>query len=245
MNEPSRTEGRVVSERRASVEQLLALGAEAEPVARIEKRWVSGAAGELRVWVYTPTGAPVGLLPGLIYFHGGRFVAGSLEAHDGICRSLANASACRVAAVDYRLGPEATFQAALLDACAATRGIAAQGARFGIDFRAIGVAGDCAGATLAAAVAQTLAAEGAPPLALQCLLCPLLDTGAGSSPLKTERLQGLPPACIHTAESDPLREQGAAYAAQLERAGVRVIYRCHAPAAAVFPLLGKDLRALL
>lgn len=233
-----------MSERRASVGQLLALAGE-EPVARVEKRWVSGAAGELRVWTYTPAGAPVGLLPGLIYFHGGGFVAGSLEAHDGICRSLANASACRVAAVDYRLGPEATFQAALLDACAATRGLAEHAARFGLDFRAIGVAGDCAGGALAAAVAQTLTAQGGPPLALQCLLCPILDTGSENSPLRVERLEGLPPACIHTAESDPLREQGAAYAAQLERAGVRVIYRCHPPAAAVFPVLGKDLRTLL
>ena len=285
--------GLTVAERRASIARLLALGGDPEPVARIEKRSLPGPAGTLRAWVYTPAGAPLGLLPGLVYFHGGGFVAGSLETHDGICRSLANASGCRVIAVDYRLGPEARFPAALLDACAATRWTADHAARLGIDARCIGVCGDSAGATLAAVVAQTLAAESGPPLALQCLLCPIVDYGAqtpsreafGSgylldretlqhdlrhymgeagdagdpriSPLRAQRLEGLPPACIHTAECDPLRDEGAAYAERLEGAGVRVSYRCHPGmihlfyglkavipyAATAYRLLGADIRA--
>ncbi|MDE2052289.1 MAG: alpha/beta hydrolase, partial [Gammaproteobacteria bacterium] len=251
-----------VTERRAAIERLLALGGEPEPVARLEKRSIPGPAGTLRAWVYTPAGAPLGLLPGLVYFHGGGFVAGGLETHDGICRSIANASGCRLISVDYRLGPEARFPAALLDACAATRWTAEQAQRLGIDARRLGVCGDSAGATLAAVVAQTLAAEGGPSLALQCLVCPILDYSAetasrdafGSgylldretlqhdlrhymgdgadpgdprvSPLRAQRLEGLPPACIHTAECDPLRDEGAAYAQRLEQAGVRVSYRC-------------------
>lgn len=287
--------GLTVAERRASIARLLALGGDPEPVARIEKRSLPGPGGTLRVWVYTPAGAPLGLLPGLVYFHGGGFVAGSLETHDGICRSLANASGCRLVAVDYRLGPEARFPAALLDACAATRWTAEQAARLGIDARSIGVCGDSAGATLAAVVAQTLVAEGGPPLVLQCLLCPILDyraetpsreafgsgylleretlqhdlrhyVGEGAdagdpriSPLRAQRLKGLPPACIHTAECDPLRDEGAAYAQRLERARVRVSYRCHPGmihlfyglggvipyAAEAYRLLGADIRAVL
>ena len=283
-----------VAGRRACLERLLSLGGEPERVARIEKRSIRGPGGLLRVWAYTPAGAPVGLLPGLVYFHGGGFVAGSLENYDGICRSLANASGCRLVAVDYRLGPEAPFPAAVQDACAATRWAADHAAQLGIDVRQICVAGDAAGGTLAAVVAQTLAAEKGPPLALQYLLCPFLDYEAATpsrgdfgsgylleeealehdlrqyldevvdasdprvSPLRAQRLEGLPAACIHTAECDPLRDEGAAYAQRLERAGVRVSYRCHPGmihlfyglkavipyAATAFGLMGTDIRAL-
>lgn len=283
-----------VAERRASLQRLLSLGGQPELVARIEKRSIRGPAGTLRVWVYTPAGAPMGLLPGLVYFHGGGLVAGSLETHDGICRSLANASGCRLIAVDYRLGPEAPFPAAVQDACAATRWAADHAAQLGIDARRICVAGDAAGGTLAAVVAQTLVAESGPPLALQYLLCPILDYAAATpsrddfgsgflleretlehdrrhyldqaadtadpriSPLRAPRLEGLPAACIHTAECDPLRDEGAAYAQRLERAGVRVSYRCHpgmihlfyglkaeiSYAATAYGLMGADIRAL-
>jgi len=289
-----------VAERRTSIERLAALAGAAEAVARIEKRSLPGPAGTLRIWVYTPAGARMGLLPGLVYFHGGGFVAGSLETHDGISRALANASGCRLIAVDYRLGPEARFPAAVEDACAATRWIAAHAAHLGVDARRLGVCGDSAGATLAAVVAQTLAAEslaaGAEPrLALQFLLCPILDYqaetaswqafGSGHfldretlahdlahylgehadpgdpriSPLRAPHLAGLPPACIHTAECDPLRDEGADYAARLETAGVAASYRCHLGmihlfyalgavipyAAEAYRQMGADIRALL
>ena len=283
-----------IGQRRASLEQLLGFGGEPEAVARLEKRSIPGPAGTLRIWVYTPAGAPMGLLPGLVYFHGGGLVAGSLETHDGICRSLTNASGCRLISVGYRLGPEAPFPAAVLDACAATRWVADHAGRLGIDAHALGVSGDSAGGTIAAGVAQILSAESGPRLALQCLLCPILDYQAATPsreafgfgylldretlqddlrhymgdsvaaddpricPSRAQRLEGLPPACIHTAECDPLRDEGAAYAERLEQAGVRVSYRCHPGmihlfyglktvipyAATAYRLLGADIRAL-
>jgi acetyl esterase len=292
---PRGAAGLTVAQRRASIERLAALGGEPEAVARIEKRSIAGPAGPLRLWVYTPAGANMGLLPGLVYFHGGGFVAGSLESHDGICRSLANASGCRLVSVDYRLGPEARFPAAVEDACAATRWSAGHAAQLGIDARRLGVCGDSAGATLAAVVAQTLAGDGGPRLALQFLLCPILDyraetpswQGFGSghfldretlahdlthylgehadpadpriSPLRAESLRGLPPACIHTAECDPLRDEGSDYAGRLEKAGVTASYRCHSGmihlfyalgavipyAAEAYRHMGADIRALL
>jgi acetyl esterase/lipase len=284
-----------VAERRASIERLLAFGGEPAPVERIEKRSIPGPAGALGVRVYTPAGLGGGPLPGLLYFHGGGFVAGTLDTHDGICRSLSNASGCTLVSVDYRLGPEARFPAAVEDACAATRWVAAHAAQLGIDARHLGVSGDSAGATLAAVAAQTLTGEGEIELAGQFLLCPILDYRAESaswrefgsgylldretlahdlahylgegadpsdpriSPLRAQRLEGLPPACIHTAECDPLRDEGAEYAARLEKAGVAASYRCHSgmihlfyALGAVIPYgaeayrqMGADIRALL
>jgi acetyl esterase/lipase len=102
-------------------------------------------------------------------------VAGSVQTHDGIARALADAGHCRVASIDYRLAPEHPFPAAMEDALAAVRHVAACGHEFGIDAERLGICGDSAGGTLAAAAAQTLARCGGPSLALQLLICPILD----------------------------------------------------------------------
>src|ERR1700733_3229392 len=75
--------------------------------------------GAIVLRTYSPLGKPERILPGIIFFHGGGWVAGSLETHDGFCRRLANESGCRVVAVDYRPAPEHAFPHALEDGFAA------------------------------------------------------------------------------------------------------------------------------
>jgi acetyl esterase/lipase len=79
------------------------------------------------------------------------------------------------------------------------------------------------------------------------------------SPLRTAQVRGLPPTCVHTAEFDSLRDEGAAYAERLRSAGVASIYRCHPGmihlfyglgalipyAESGFDLMGADVRSLL
>jgi acetyl esterase len=252
------------AERREALKHLLSFSGRSEAVGAVEDRAFPGPAGPLALRIYTPASRHSSEgLPGLIYFHGGGLVAGSLETHDSICRCLANASECRLVAVDYRLGPESRFPAALEDGCAATRWIAGHARELLIDPRRLGICGDSAGATLAAVICQQLAACAGPTLAFQFLLCPIMDFVTESvsrrelargylvdretlehdlrhylgpeadaadprvSPLRALDLGGLPPTIVHTAEFDPLRDEGRAYAERLESAGVRTLYRCH------------------
>src|SRR5262245_54550530 len=146
-----------------------------EDVAAITDHRVPVAGGEIAVRCYRPSGqAP---FPALVFFHGGGWVIGDIETHDGICRSLANASGCAVASVDYRLAPEPKYPTAADDAFAATRFIAQHGDQLGIDGRRLAVGGDSAGGNLAAVVSLMSRDRGGPPLALQVLVYPVTQHG--------------------------------------------------------------------
>ena len=136
-----------------------------EDVAEVVALEAAGPAGPIPMRLYRGNGAGKDQLqPALIYFHGGGWVIGDLESHDQVCRALANAARCIVVAVDYRLAPEHKFPAAVDDAIAATRWIAGNGKRLGIDASRLAVGGDSAGGNLAAVVALDARDRGGPPL---------------------------------------------------------------------------------
>jgi acetyl esterase len=128
-----------------------------------------GPAGSMPVRLYSPED---GSAAALVYFHGGGWVAGGLETHDGLCRTLAASSRVTLIAVDYRLAPEHRFPAAFDDARASVDWVARRAGAMGLDPTRLAVGGDSVGGGLAAAVAL---GRDAPPLALQVLLCPILD----------------------------------------------------------------------
>ena len=111
----------------------------------------------------------------LVYFHGGGWVIGSIDTHDGPCRALAKRTGVVVVSVGYRLAPEHKFPAGLDDAWTATQWVYNRSADLKLDSERIGVAGDSAGGTLAAVVARRGRDFGV-PLALQLLLYPATDS---------------------------------------------------------------------
>jgi acetyl esterase len=150
--------------------------AEPLPVGRIEERKIPGPAGPIRLRVYWPNAAgAANPVPAIVYYHGGGHVIGSLDTHDFVARNLCAGAEALVASVDYRMGPEHKFPAAVDDSFAALAWVHANAPALGADPERIGVHGDSAGANLAAVVALMVRDAGAPRLRLQSLVYPVAD----------------------------------------------------------------------
>ena len=162
--------------------ELTARGRKAEPlpVTKVEERMIPGPAGEIRLRLYWPNAA--GAVPAIVYYHGGGHVIGSLDTHDLIARNLCAGAEALVVSVDYRMGPEHKFPAAVDDSFAALQWVQANAASLGADPGRLGVHGDSAGANLAAVVALMARDAGGPKLRLQSLVYPVGDyTLSGAS----------------------------------------------------------------
>ena len=147
--------------------------AEPLPVNRVEERLVTGPAGDLRLRLYWPDKAAP--LPAIVYYHGGGHVIGSLDTHDLVARNLCAGAEALVVSVDYRMGPEHRFPAAVEDSFAALKWVHANAKDHGADPNRIGVHGDSAGANLATVVALMARDAGGPRLRLQSLVYPVAD----------------------------------------------------------------------
>jgi acetyl esterase/lipase len=221
--------------------RLQLLFGEPDPVESVEDVDVDGIPA--RIYGPARSGA------GVVYFHGGGWVLGSLASHDKLCRTLAARSGCTVISVDYRLAPEHPHPAAVEDAWTATEWAAWR-------WSPLAVAGDSAGGHLAAVTALRARDEGL-SLSQQVLVYPVTDCDFGrpsyrehgvdtalttttmrwywdnyvpderarreASPLHAPDLAGVAPALVVTAECDPLCDEGEAYAQRLQEAGVPVV----------------------
>jgi acetyl esterase len=169
-------EGMTPAEAREQMEATAqARRAEPLPVARVEERLIPGPAGSMRLRLYWPRAAAPP--PAIVYYHGGGHVIGSLDTHDLVARNLCAGAEALVASVDYRMGPEHKFPAAVEDSFAALEWVHANAKELGADPGLIGVHGDSAGANLAAVVALMARDAGSPRLRLQSLVYPVADYG--------------------------------------------------------------------
>lgn len=159
---------------RAIIRSRFVAPAQPEPVGSATDRVVDGPGGSIPVRIYHPAGAAAGLLPGLVYAHGGGFVFCDLDSHDGLCRDLANRLGAVVVAVDYRLAPEHPWPGAAEDVYAVTRWITDNCIELGVDTGRIAVGGDSAGGNLAAVTALMSRDRGGPALCAQLLIYPMI-----------------------------------------------------------------------
>jgi acetyl esterase len=123
------------------------------PELRVQNRSIDGPAGPINIRIYWPP-TDHGTPPVLLFFHGGGFVVGDLDTHDGTCRQHAVGASAVVVSVEYRLAPEHPYPAAVDDAWAATQWVAEHGSEIGADADRLAVAGDSAGGTISAVIAQ-------------------------------------------------------------------------------------------
>jgi acetyl esterase len=222
----------------------------AQLIPRIEVGSVEDVSGgPVPVRIYRPEDEP---LATLMFIHGGGFVIGDLDTYDAQCRMLCSRVGVTVVSIDYRLAPEHPFPAGVEDALAAFDWVVANEAGpfvVGGDSAGGNLSAVTAQARRGAIVAQLLLYP-SPDLANEYpsmeengegLLLTRDDmewfhhhylggdesarTDPRASPLLAEDLTGLPPALVYTAQYDPLRDAGNAYAEALEAAGVKVIHR--------------------
>jgi acetyl esterase len=154
-------------------QQAALYGGAPEPVGSVRDLQLDLHVG-LRARHYAPAD-PGGPQPLLVFFHGGGFVFGDLDTHDGLCRLLCAHAGAHVLAVDYRLAPEHPFPAPVEDAVAALAWAHANAAALGADPGRIGVGGDSAGGNLAAVAVQLEREAGGPAAVLQLLIYPVTD----------------------------------------------------------------------
>jgi len=188
----------------------------------------------------------------LIYLHGGGWVLGDVETHDPLCRRVTNATGARVVSVDYRLAPEHPFPAGLDDAEDVLHwlraadpdrplGLAGDSAgaslTAGLALRArdrqIPLAAQLLlyPATDPAMTSPSIAENGAGYFLTGRDMAwfyqqylPAGLAGAAEADLAHAEVTGVAPAIVVTAEFDPLRDEGSAYADRLTSAGVPTQY---------------------
>jgi len=233
-----------VRARREGLRDLAALGAD-PPDETVVVEDLLPAGTPLRLYSSGVSGRGL-----VVYLHGGGWVAGDLETHDGVCRALAAESGCALIAVDYPRPPENPFPAAVEAAADVI-----DWARESLNSDRLVLAGDSAGAHVALCALSLLQRRGSPAPDLVLLFCPIVEIepsqpsramfGQGyfidqrqfdqdvadyrpdPGSLIGAPLAGHPPTLLHMAEFDPFRDEGLAYAERLRTAGVPVQAKVH------------------
>ncbi|WP_341939809.1 alpha/beta hydrolase [Microbacterium sp. LWH10-1.2] len=189
---------------------------------RVDETVVAGGDGLLRARRFRPESAS-GLLPTVLWLHGGGWVGGTIDeiVNERLCADRALRSGVQLISLEYRLAPEHPFPAAVEDAVAALADLRLRTDELGIDPSRLGIGGNSAGATIAASTA-------------------LCERDAGRA-LHHQTLEVLPATLRPTGGSFTRHRR----ASGMEGAEVLAdVYRAGAPLAEASPLEAADHRDL-
>ncbi|MEV4250935.1 alpha/beta hydrolase [Streptosporangium canum] len=144
------------------------------PVA--EDKWITVPAevGDVQVRIIKPEGT-TGLLPVILYIHGGGWILGNSATHDRLIRELADGARAALVFVEYDRSPEAHYPVAIEQAYATAQWITRNGAGEGLDASRMAVAGDSVGGNMTAAVAIMAKQRGDVRFVHQSLYYPVTD----------------------------------------------------------------------
>jgi len=212
------------------------------------------ASGPCPARLYVPMGLEA-TGPAIIFFHGGGFVISDIDTHDALCVRIAHSARARVLSIGYGLAPENPFPQQVKDAKSAFTWACGQATDLGLDADRLAVAGDSAGAYLAATVAADANRSRPGSVKVQALFYPLVqldDRAWSAAPLKDSRVLGRmavayinaqlagapPPSLLDTITSatprtlmvtgthlDPVHPDAMRYAEALQAAGIAVDLR--------------------
>jgi acetyl esterase len=167
---------RNIEEQRWNTERRHAVWRKAAPDHIQTLNWWIGLPGrEIPIRIYRRNDIG-GKAPVILYFHGGGFVASSYDTHDAITWGIADETHAAVISVNYRRAPENPYPAATSDSYEVLNWVVANQDWLGLDSERLLVAGDSAGGCLAAVLARTAMEKSGPPIRMQALLYPCLDT---------------------------------------------------------------------
>lgn len=151
---------------------------QSEPIDKlpVDEEWITVPApvGDVRVRIVRPKGV-TGMLPVVLYMHGGGWVLGNANTHDRLVRELAVGARAAIAFVEYTPSPEAQYPVAIEQGYATARWITTDGASKRLDARRMAVAGESVGGNMTAALALMAKERGDVTFLHQSMWYPVTD----------------------------------------------------------------------
>lgn len=168
----------------ADARQILEDAQSSVPVSKpaVDEEWITvpSPAGDVRVRIIRPRGV-TGLLPVIVYMHGGGWILGNAGTHDRLVRELAVGARAALAFVEYPNSPEARYPVAIEQGYAAAQWITRNGASKGLDGSRMAVAGESVGGNMAAALALMAKERGDVTFMQQSMYYPVTDAAMNTA----------------------------------------------------------------
>src|SRR5215472_16394554 len=148
----------------------------------VDEEWitVSSPAGDVRVRIVKPKGA-TGMLPVVLYMHGGGWILGNAGTHDRLVRELAVGARAAVAFVEYPNSPEARYPVAIEQGYATAQWIMREGASKDLAATRMAVAGESVGGNMTAALALMAKQRGDVKFVQQSMYYPVTDAAMNTA----------------------------------------------------------------